>query len=69
MHQIIKLIGKLWKCFLKSNKGSGNFLPLPSISNQNSENLLMMTKKNVICKTSTLVLYPNPDIELTKIII
>ena len=37
MHQIIKLIRKLWKCFLKSNKGSGNFLPLPSISNQNSE--------------------------------
>ena len=37
MHQIIKLMGKLWKCFLKSNKGSGNFLPLSSISNQNSE--------------------------------
>ena len=38
MHQIIKLMGKLWKCFLKSNKGSGNFLPLPSIFNyQNSE--------------------------------
>ena len=38
MHQIIKLVGKLWKCFLKSNKGSGNFLPLPSIFNyQNSE--------------------------------
>jgi hypothetical protein len=38
MDQIIKLIGKLWKCFLKSNKGSGNFLPLQNIFNyQNSE--------------------------------
>ena len=31
-------MGKLWKCFLKSNKGSGNFLPLQNIFNyQNSE--------------------------------
>ena len=38
MHQIIKLMGKLWKCFLKSNKGCGNFLPLQNIFNyQNSE--------------------------------
>jgi hypothetical protein len=38
MHQIIKLMGKLWKCFLKSNKRSGNFLPLQNIFNyQNSE--------------------------------
>jgi hypothetical protein len=41
MHQIIKLIGKLWKCFLKSNKGSGNFLPLQNIFNyQNSEKIV-----------------------------
>ena len=33
MHQIIKRMGKLWKCVLKSNKGSGNFLPLQNIIN------------------------------------
>ena len=38
MYQIIKLIGKIMKMLLKSNKGSGNFPPLQSIINdQNLE--------------------------------
>jgi hypothetical protein len=49
MHQIIKLMGKLWKCFLKSNKGSGNFLPLQNIFNyQNSEKFVYDDKEKCV---------------------
>ena len=49
MHQIIKLMGKLWKCFLKSNKGSGNFLPLQNIFNyRNSEKFVYDDKEKCV---------------------
>ena len=49
MYQIIKLIGKLWKCFLKSNKGSGNFRPLQNIFNyQNSEKFVYDYKEKCV---------------------